>query len=109
INYRATFLTVSHVRVVSWSPNVFSTSVMNNAPRGLGTLALKTSVPFMQKDSSAIHLDLAETASTRFHRALDTWSNEGSSGLPARIVDQHRDLAGAKVGRSSADVPSVTC
>jgi hypothetical protein len=37
---------VSQVRVVTSVPKVFSISVMNTGPRGLGTYALKTSLPF---------------------------------------------------------------
>src|SRR6185503_10485917 len=38
-----TFLTVSHVRVVTSSPNVFEISVMNTGPRGPGTYAPNSS------------------------------------------------------------------
>src|SRR5439155_1442370 len=43
IHQRATFATVSHVRVVWSLPNVFSISVMNTGPFGFGRYALKIS------------------------------------------------------------------
>src|SRR2546426_6802394 len=45
--YRATFATVSHVRVVRSFPNVFWIRVMNTGPFGLGRYALKISRSFM--------------------------------------------------------------
>jgi hypothetical protein len=47
---RATLATVPQVRVVSSLPNVLSMSDMKTAPLGLGTYALKSSLPF--KESS---------------------------------------------------------
>ena len=78
---RATLVTVSQVRVVSSFPNVRSINVMKTAPLGLGTYALKSSLP----RNASSRAPCSSTGSAIFHRGLVPQERDDPLGLgPSR-------------------------